>query len=360
VQSVLIRFGTNTPTSGRSSYGVFCTLPFLVLGDIVMPVFRLGRKWRGFTLIELLVVIAIIAILIGLLLPAVQKVREAAGRISSTNNLKQLILALHGYADANSGAMPCSYQASNWQAVGGYEGPLQPLTLPYIEQTPLYNKLLTHPGNNDADPNTLGGLGYHLEWSGQNRELKTFIAPNDPTIPASSTYGYTSYRLNAMAFTGSPGVNGGSGSNPGNNGDGSWGRQLRFPSYFQDGLSNTVFYAEGYGIDGRLGSGQSNDGNPSFAWWEATNDPGNGGVRYAPIFGVGMTTVGPTPPFTPPGTNPQSVPASQWQKPNAFNASGIQVGMGDGSVRSVSTGITTATWYSACHPSDGVPLGSDW
>jgi prepilin-type N-terminal cleavage/methylation domain-containing protein/prepilin-type processing-associated H-X9-DG protein len=109
----------------------------------------LSRRRRGFTLIELLVVIAIIAILIGLLLPAVQKVREAAARMSCGNNLHQLGLAFHNYHSAN-GYFPAAYVVQGGVSFsGGNVTGLQPganahgwgvMLLPYIEQAPLFQQ----------------------------------------------------------------------------------------------------------------------------------------------------------------------------------------------------------------------------
>src|SRR6188472_2432046 len=97
------------------------------------------RTREGFTLIELLVVIAIIAILIGLLLPAVQKVREAAARMTCSNNLKQMGTAIHNYASANQDKLPP--QALYTQALSPARWQVFHFNLlPYIEQNNVYNQ----------------------------------------------------------------------------------------------------------------------------------------------------------------------------------------------------------------------------
>jgi prepilin-type N-terminal cleavage/methylation domain-containing protein/prepilin-type processing-associated H-X9-DG protein len=148
---------------------------------------------RGFTLIELLVVIAIIAILIGLLLPAVQKVREAAARMSCQNNLKQLGIGAHNYHSAN-GVLPPGYLgpvpnvhyvasgSSNGAILGVQNYSVLVFLLPYIEQDNIYKQL------RDVNANIVGPAWWtrNPEWTLAHSKIKMFLCPSDPVESTTS------------------------------------------------------------------------------------------------------------------------------------------------------------------------------
>jgi prepilin-type N-terminal cleavage/methylation domain-containing protein len=206
---------------------------------------RRGRS--GFTLIELLVVIAIIAILIALLVPAVQKVRDAAARAQCQNNLKQVALGLHNYHDVYKSLPPgCAQdQPPFGTAAGGWGSSWKVYLLPYIEQGAIFNKWQFNNSSGYTNANNIALVN--------NVTIPSYRCPSSP-LPDMSPYSNTSGYLEMFSsYTGISGatdttidsqVNTGNGNGP-NSGGG-----VLFPSSkikltgITDGTSNTMMVGE--------------------------------------------------------------------------------------------------------------------
>ena len=202
---------------------------------------------RGFTLIELLVVIAIIAILIGLLLPAVQKVREAAARAKCQNNLKQLGIALHNYEGVYQKFPPLYPGTAPGSAVFNYKYTWSVLAQlnPYLEQTNIYNAMdLTQPVYDASNQITAANRFAVVQ------KVPIFLCPSDRGVPVSSAYGVVDMGpTNYVASHGSGTSGGGYGSPIAADGVFPAVRPVRIADV-TDGTSNTVAMSESILGDG--------------------------------------------------------------------------------------------------------------
>ena len=309
------------------------------------------KSRRGFTLVELLVVMAIIGVLVGVTVPAVQKIRESAARTECTNNLRQIGIALHAANDLY-GHMP-SYAELGYPSAGvfspldraSFEGTIHFYLLPLLEQG---NMMRLWDGTSGS--NNLNGPGIPPT-------PRVYVCPSDPSLTADLTtnsgsalivkdtgFAITSYSFNGQVF-GDQTVT-----------DQNWLPPPRLQGTFQDGTSNTALVFERYAICGVDGEVRT--------WGDAAGTSGHSEVVYITLQGAG----------NPPGS-------VKWLKNNVTSTFQVQpppanctfsskdtstahaamcVLLGDASTRTVSPAISLETWQALITPASGDLLGSDW
>jgi prepilin-type N-terminal cleavage/methylation domain-containing protein len=326
---------------------------------------------RAFTLVELLVVIAIIGVLVSLLLPAVQAAREAARRAQSSNNLRQIGIALHNGNDSVGNIPPMFGNYPNirdWNTIytkggtGPAWGPLPYLILPYLEQKAIQDDSII-PWSANSPPN-----GFYPDWSAgktqpaYNYVIDVYINHSDPSLPATNEYqgiAHTGYAANAQVF----GRVDRNGSLLGY----SWGGQEnggnKISASFKDGTSNTIMYTEKYAQCDPTRS-------PAFdwngTWWDYgwvkdetwhlgspffACDYAGGSQVYPYAIGIGSKFQA-----YPDHSGPTCDPALA-QSPRA---AGILVLMGDSSVKLVNSSVDSTLWWAACTMNRNEPIPANW
>jgi len=316
-------------------------------------------RQRAFTLIELLVVIAIIAILIALLVPAVQKVREAAARTQTMNNLKQMGTATHSCNDVYRRLPPAAgvFGTVTVSAVASWRT-LHIHLLPYIEQDNLYKQIQTV---------TAAAIGTVLPWK---TIVPPFMAPSDwsnkdgagvqnfaGNVRVFSDVGFYSgitaaslpSKPSYQTFTTAAGT--------------SYSGSASIPRTFVDGTSNTVIYATRYAFNSQTAPA----GRPDCGSW--FSQPFSVSASF---FGWGVATAK--------ASTQQSATVTFQLAPaqgkvfcgssalaHSFGTGGLQVCLGDASVRNISPSISqyvaangSGTWMRAIQPNEGAQLGTDW